>query len=151
MTCKEFEIQVQDNHLSRTAQTPKPILVLSELIWNAVDAEATHVDVTLIKDDLDGLVAIEVPNNRHGTPWTKRRIWSRGWVVHGNNRALQQGRLHSPRQGRAQVASPAELHTLPGRRLASAGGDRRTSCQDGDPPRRGLWSIEGARSGKSPR
>ena len=115
MTCNEFEIQVQDDHLSRIAQTPKPILVLSELIWNAVDADATRVDVTLISDDLDGLVAIEVPNNRHGTPWTKRRIWSRAWVVHGNNRALQHGRLHSPGQGRAQVASPAELHTLPDR------------------------------------
>ena len=151
MTCKEFEIPVQDDHFSRIAQTSKPILLLSELTWNAVDADATPVDVTLINDDLDGLVAIEVPNNRHGSPWTTRRIWSRAWGVHGNNRALQQGRLHSPRQGRAQVASPTELHTLPVHRLASAGGDRRASCQDGDPPRRGLWSVKGARSGKSPR
>ena len=55
MTAKTFEIPVQDDHLERIAQTRKPILALAELIWNAVDADATHIDVILVDDDLDGL------------------------------------------------------------------------------------------------
>lgn len=58
MNAKTFEIQVQDDHLERIAQTRKPILALAELIWNAVDADATKIDVTLVEDDLDGLKAI---------------------------------------------------------------------------------------------
>ena len=63
MTAMAFEIQVQDDHLSRIAQTRKPISALSELIWKAVDADATRIDVTLINNDLDGLAAIEVADN----------------------------------------------------------------------------------------
>lgn len=33
MNAKTFEIQVQDDHLERIAQTRKPILALAELIW----------------------------------------------------------------------------------------------------------------------
>lgn len=46
MTAKTFEIQVQDDHLERVAQTRKPVLALAEPFRNAVDADATHVDVT---------------------------------------------------------------------------------------------------------
>ena len=44
MTAKTIEIQVQDDHLERIAQTRNPILALAELIWNAVNADATHND-----------------------------------------------------------------------------------------------------------
>ena len=68
MTAKTFQIQVQDDHLERIAQTRKPILAVAELIWNAVDADATRIDVILIDDDLNGLKAIEVADNGHGIP-----------------------------------------------------------------------------------
>ncbi len=48
MTAKTFEIRVQDDHLERIAQTRKPILALAGLIWNAVDADATRIDVTRV-------------------------------------------------------------------------------------------------------
>jgi hypothetical protein len=41
MTGKTFEIQVQDDHLQRISQVRKPILAVAELIWNAVDADAS--------------------------------------------------------------------------------------------------------------
>ncbi len=69
MTARTFEIQFQDDHLERIAQTRKPILALAELIWNAVDADAKHIDVTLVEDDLDGLKAIRVADNGHGIPF----------------------------------------------------------------------------------
>ena len=68
MTAKTFQIQVQDDHLERIAQTRKPILAVAELIWNAVDADATRIDVILIDDDLNGLRAVEVADNGHGIP-----------------------------------------------------------------------------------
>ena len=71
MTVKAFEIQVQDDHLARIAQTRKPILALAELIWNAVDADATRIAVTLTNNDLDGLEAIEVADNGHGIPYAQ--------------------------------------------------------------------------------
>ena len=69
MTAKTFQIQVQDDHLAHIAQTRKPILALAELIWNAVDADATRIDVTLIDNDLNGLISIEVSDNGHGIPY----------------------------------------------------------------------------------
>ena len=71
MTAKTFEIQVQDDHLARIAQTRKPILALAELIWNAVDADATRIDVTLIDNDMNGPKAIEVSDNGHGITYAE--------------------------------------------------------------------------------
>ena len=70
MTGKTLQIQVQDDHLARIAQTRKPILALAELIWNALDADATCVDVTLVDNDLNALKAINVSDNGHGIPYS---------------------------------------------------------------------------------
>ena len=95
MTAKTFQIQVQDDHLERIAQTRKPILALAELIWNAVDADATCINVTLIDDDLNGLKAIEVADNGHGIPYAEaKEMFSRlggSW---------KQSRLHSIEESR---------------------------------------------------
>jgi DNA mismatch repair ATPase MutL len=69
MTAKTFEIQVQDDHLQRISQVRKPILAVAELIWNAVDADADHIDVVLHDDQLGGLKAVEVADNGHGIPY----------------------------------------------------------------------------------
>ena len=63
-----FEIEVQDDHVEKVSQTRKPILALSELIWNALDADAERVDVTVEHDDLGGIRAVEVGDNGHGIP-----------------------------------------------------------------------------------
>ena len=95
MTAKTFEIQVQDDHLERIAQTRKPILALAELIWNAVDADATRIDVTLVEDELEGLKAIKVADNGHGIPFAEaEELFSRlggSW---------KQSRLHSNKEKR---------------------------------------------------
>ena len=68
---KTFQIQVQDDHLKQIAKTRKPILALAELVWNAVDADATRIDVTLISNELNALTAIEVADNGHGIPYAE--------------------------------------------------------------------------------
>jgi Histidine kinase-, DNA gyrase B-, and HSP90-like ATPase len=69
MTTKTFEIQVQDDHLRSIAQVRRPILAVAELIWNAVDADADHVYVTLIESPLGGMQNIEVADDGHGIPY----------------------------------------------------------------------------------
>ncbi len=95
MTAKTFDIQVQDDHLERIAQTRNPILALAELIWNAVDADATHIDVTLVEDGLYGLKIIRVADNGHGIPFAQaEELFSRlggSW---------KQSRVHSNEQKR---------------------------------------------------
>jgi hypothetical protein len=41
---QEIEIQVENDHIERLTGA-KPILALSELIWNAYDADASQVRV----------------------------------------------------------------------------------------------------------
>jgi hypothetical protein len=69
MTAKSFEIEVQNDHLERISQTRKPILAVAELIWNALDADADHVHISLLADGLGGIKAIEVSDDGHGIPY----------------------------------------------------------------------------------
>lgn len=95
MAGKTFEIQVQDDHLQRIAHTRKPVLALAELVWNAVDADATRIEVSLIDDRLDGLKAIEVTDDGHSIPYADaEELFSRlggSW---------KQGRLYSVKEKR---------------------------------------------------
>lgn len=71
MAAKTFEVQVQDDHLQRISQTRKPVLAVAELIWNAVDADADRIDITLVDDHLGALRAVEVADNGHGIPYSE--------------------------------------------------------------------------------
>ena len=69
VTTRSFEIQVHDDHLARIAQVRKPILAVAELIWNAVDADADDVSVSLTDGPLGGLENIRVRDDGHGIPY----------------------------------------------------------------------------------
>jgi Histidine kinase-, DNA gyrase B-, and HSP90-like ATPase len=96
MTARTFEIQVQDDHLQRIAQVRKPILVIAELIWNAVDADANRVDVALHDDALGRLKSIEVVDNGHGILFTEAEdLFSQlgGSWKQGGRRSREQRRI----------------------------------------------------------
>ena len=104
-TGKTFEIQVQDDHLQRIAQVRKPILAVAELIWNAVDADADRVDVTLQDDNLGGLSAIEISDNGHGIPYTDaEQLFSRlgGSWKQGGHKSQEQKRILHGKEGRGR-------------------------------------------------
>lgn len=63
-----FEIEVQDEHVEKVSQTRSPILALSVLIWNALDADAESVDVTIEHDELGGTRPVEVSDHGHSMP-----------------------------------------------------------------------------------
>ena len=62
---KRITVEVREDHLENLAQT-KPILALAELIWNALDAEATETRVEFVENEMQGLETIRVVDNGHG-------------------------------------------------------------------------------------
>lgn len=48
---KKFKVQVQKDHLTKVA-SGKPKAGLSELIWNALDADATNIDINFFSSEL---------------------------------------------------------------------------------------------------
>src|SRR5574338_334572 len=99
MHVEHVSVVVEDDFLERQSRA-QPIAALAELIWNALDADATRVDVELIKKDLaGGLSQIIVTDNGTGFPrseaatyfgklggsWkrTSRKTQRRSRMVHG--------------------------------------------------------------------
>ena len=62
---KTITVQVREDHLEVLART-KPINALAELIWNALDAEATELRVEFVENDLEGVDVIRIQDNGHG-------------------------------------------------------------------------------------
>jgi len=56
----------KQDFLEKEASTRDPIRGIAELVWNALDADATQVSVILTTNELGGLVAIAVTDNGHG-------------------------------------------------------------------------------------
>ena len=58
-------INVEGDHLERLARG-EPIAGIVELIWNAVDAEATAISVTVAEDELGAVEEVRVEDDGHG-------------------------------------------------------------------------------------
>ena len=63
-------IEVTQDHIDRLSKAKKPVLGISELIWNSVDADATDVSVRLNRNALGSLDSIEVIDNGLGITMT---------------------------------------------------------------------------------
>lgn len=61
----EIEVALTKDHLERLAQT-QPLTGIIELIWNALDADATEIKVEFGRNELDGIEEIRVIDNGHG-------------------------------------------------------------------------------------
>jgi hypothetical protein len=61
-----LNLQAKQDFLERDAATRDPIRAIAELVWNALDADATRVEVILERNDLGGLEAIRVVDNGWG-------------------------------------------------------------------------------------
>ncbi len=105
MPSKTVEIQVQEDHLERLSQVRKPVLAVAELIWNALDADADQVEVTLHEDGLGGIAAIEVRDDGHGIPYVDAEtLFSRlgGSWKKGGKRSQEKERLLHGQEGRGR-------------------------------------------------
>lgn len=65
---QEIEVKVENDHIERLT-TAKPILALSELIWNAYDADAHVVRVEFEEGSLTKLALIRIQDDGEGIPF----------------------------------------------------------------------------------
>lgn len=59
-----YSVDVQEDHIQRLVR--RPLAGIAELIWNALDADADHVEVRLIRGAAGGLDAVAVEDDGHG-------------------------------------------------------------------------------------
>ncbi|MEK7889165.1 ATP-binding protein [Burkholderia contaminans] len=60
-----IHVDAKPDHLASLARG-KPVMAIAELIWNALDADADRVRVSVVENDLGNPVAIEVVDNGVG-------------------------------------------------------------------------------------
>jgi hypothetical protein len=62
---KVLQTEVQRDHLERLVQV-RPSVALAELIWNALDADASRIDVSFERDFSGGVTALVITDNGTG-------------------------------------------------------------------------------------
>lgn len=109
-TMSKVKVQVRKDHLESIARGRRPVLALAELIWNALDADSTHVTVHFSRDLGGEIGAIEVSDNGTGIdPSEARTAFSNlggSWKKTAEFTRKEQRALHGKEgKGRFQVFS----------------------------------------------
>jgi hypothetical protein len=103
---KRFKIEVQPDLLERLSKVRKPLLAVSELIWNSLDADATRVEVVFQENLLHGLERIVVSDNGLGMNPTEAeegfKSLGGSWKRHAA-RSRSLGRLLHGRAGKGRL------------------------------------------------
>ena len=98
-----YSVEVQPDFLERQAKA-RPIQAVAELIWNSLDADATHVKVRLEFGEL-GMTRIVVLDNGHGIPYkeapTMFQNLGGSWKKTANNTKTK-GRFLHGHEGRGR-------------------------------------------------
>src|SRR5450759_4550353 len=111
MSNQVIEVQVQGDFIERLTSA-RPVQALAELVWNALDADATKVMIN-VEQGVLGLEAITVSDNGNGMPYAdasvlfgnlggswkrlSRRSKSKKRILHGEER---KGRFRALALGR---------------------------------------------------
>jgi hypothetical protein len=65
----DFDLALDKHHLERLSASP--LSGITELIWNALDADATEIEVEFSRTpELDGIEEVRVVDNGHGIPYS---------------------------------------------------------------------------------
>lgn len=108
MAEKRYRVQVEPDHLNKLAGA-KPAQAVSELVWNALDADATRVDVNIEQDDV-AMRAVLVSDNGHGfSPADAEVFFGRvggSWKRHGA-KSKGDGRMLHGKEGKGRFKALA--------------------------------------------
>lgn len=63
---EDLVLTASGDHVARLAHEGDPVRAVIELIWNAVDAEATNVVVTMERSSMDAIDQVRVEDDGHG-------------------------------------------------------------------------------------
>ncbi|MGL1902572.1 MAG: ATP-binding protein [Fibrobacterales bacterium] len=72
MLGQQVRVEVQNDFLTKVSQA-NPVAALAELIWNALDADATEVVVETLENELGVITDIIVKDNGHGIHYDHAR------------------------------------------------------------------------------
>lgn len=136
---KTYRLEAGDDHVQKLAHENDPIKAVVELVWNSLDADAHHVNVTLHRIETDVVVGVEVTDDGHGmapediatefkwvgNSWKRSALRSKGEErpLHGR---FGQGRLRAFALG-TQVTWDTVGDSVDGRRLQTVVSARATS------------------------
>ena len=112
---KTFDVLVQPDHLQRMTAVKRPILAVTELVWNGLDADATVVKVILEKNSLGVISSIHVIDNGVGMDYDEaveafRKLggsWKRG-----ADRTRRDGRILHGRAGKGRFRAFSLGHRI---------------------------------------
>ena len=63
---RRFSVEVAADQFEELCRPSQPVGGVAELIWNGLDAEATTVEVTIARTELDSVALVQVVDNGHG-------------------------------------------------------------------------------------
>lgn len=99
----EFQVEVQSDFIEKITRA-KPLQALSELIWNALDADAHEVRVSFERNEMDSLSTVTVRDDGSGIPRAKVQEYFRhlggSWKRAGGRTAS--GRFLHGQEGRGR-------------------------------------------------
>jgi DNA-binding transcriptional MerR regulator len=61
-------VEVQGDHIEALTRVSRPIYAIEELIWNALDADATKIEVSFFTNQIGGIDKIAVKDDGSGIP-----------------------------------------------------------------------------------
>lgn len=116
---KTITVEVRDDHLETLART-KPMNALAELIWNAVDAEATNIRVEFIENEMRGVETVRVTDDGYGLHYDDAFIvfrnlggsWKREGLRTHRRKRLLHGRYGRGRFRAFSLGNHAEWQTV---------------------------------------
>lgn len=96
MADAHFKVEVQGDHLEKLASA-RPMQALAELVWNALDADATDVQIEVESTDM-GMQSVSVRDNGHGIPHEDvAKLFGRlggSWKARGSRSKTKSRMLH---------------------------------------------------------
>lgn len=103
MADAHFRVQVESDHLKRLSAA-RPIPAVSELIWNALDADATRVNLEVASDEIS-MKSITVRDNGTGFPHARAKEMfghvGGSWKAHGARSS--DGRILHGKEGKGRL------------------------------------------------
>ncbi|MBK8160418.1 MAG: ATP-binding protein [Rhodospirillaceae bacterium] len=103
-----YRVRVEGDHLQKLASA-KPIQAVSELLWNAVDADATRIDLEIESDEI-AMRSVVISDNGHGIPHedVEALFGQLGGSWKGlRNRSKKKGRLLHGKEGKGRFKALA--------------------------------------------
>lgn len=96
MAEQHYRVRVEGDHIRKLASA-KPIQAVAELIWNAVDADATRIDLEIESDQI-ATRSVTIRDNGHGIPHSDvEALFGKlggSWKAHGSRSKTKNRILH---------------------------------------------------------